>query len=139
MSDPTAALFKPLEKFEETLGECFELVTREREAHVHAETAIRRKDKFSMIAAHELRKSVNSMAGWLELFRNETLDEPAASKAIESMNRLVKRQEKIVEELIDVSEKPETKVTLRFAGKERPVRLSEPFEIRFYKRLDRFR
>jgi hypothetical protein len=36
MTNLTALLFKPSEKFEETVGECSELITREREARVRA-------------------------------------------------------------------------------------------------------
>ena len=104
MRDLTALLFKPFEKFEETLGECSELVTREREARVRAETANRQKDDFLMIVAHELRNSMNSIAGWVELLRHEKLNGPTAKTAIWSINQSVKRQVKLVEDLLDVSQ-----------------------------------
>lgn len=104
MRDLTALLFKPFEKFEETLGECSELLTREREARVRAETANRQKDDFLMIVAHELRNSMNSIAGWVELLRHEKLNGPTAKTAIWSINQSVKRQVKLVEDLLDVSQ-----------------------------------
>ena len=104
MSDLTVALFKPFEKFEETAGECIELLTREREARVRAETANRQKDEFLMIVAHELRNSMNSIVGWLELLRHEELSGPIARKAIESINRGVKRQVKLIADLLDLSQ-----------------------------------
>jgi signal transduction histidine kinase len=104
MSDLKVALFKPFEKFEETAGECFELLTREREARVRAETANRKKDEFLMIVAHELRNSMNSIVGWLELLRHEELSGPIARKAIESIDRGVKRQVKLIEDLLDLSQ-----------------------------------
>lgn len=104
MSDPKAALFKPLDKFEETVGECFEHFTREREARVRAETANRQKDEFLMMVAHELRNSMNSIVGWLELFQSEKLNKPTARQAIESINRSVKRQVKLIEDLLDASQ-----------------------------------
>ena len=104
MSDLTVALFKPFEKFEETVGECFDLISREREARVRAETANRQKDEVLMIVAHELRNSMNSIVGWLELLRHEELSGPIARKAIESINRGVKRQVKLIEDLLDLSQ-----------------------------------
>lgn len=104
MSDPKASFFKPLDKFEATIGECFELITREREARVRAEIANRQKDNFLMMVAHELRNSMNSIVGWLELFQSEKLNKPTAGRAIESINRSVKRQVKLIEDLLDVSQ-----------------------------------
>jgi signal transduction histidine kinase len=104
MSDPRAALFKPLEKLEETLGEYFELLKSEREARVRAETANRQKDEFLMIVAHELRNPLNLIAGWLKLLQCEKLNEQAARRAIEAINRGVKRQVSLIEDLLDVSQ-----------------------------------
>lgn len=104
MSDPTTSLFKPLEKFEETVGQCFELITREREARVRAETANCQKDEFLMMVAHELRNSMNTVLGWLELLQSEKLNEATARRAVESINRSAKRQAKLIEDLLDVSQ-----------------------------------
>lgn len=103
MSDLTALLFRPFEKFEETIGECSELIMREREARVRAETANRQKDDFLMLVAHELRNSMSSISGWVELLRHDNLNGPAARKAIWSINQSVKRQVDLVEDLLDVS------------------------------------
>ena len=104
MTDRTALLFKPFEKFEETAGECCELIMREREARVRAETANRQKDDFLILVAHELRNSMNSIAGWVELLRYEELNGPTAKTAIWSINQSFKRQVKLVEDLLDVSQ-----------------------------------
>ncbi len=109
MSDPTAALYKPLEKFEGTIGECFKILTRERDARVRSETANRQKDQCVINVARHLQKSMNGIAGCLVLLQCEKLNEQDARRAIRSINRSVKRQVKLIEELIDVSSKQQRK------------------------------
>lgn len=124
MSDPTVALFKPLDKFEDMVGECFEFIRREREARVRAETANRQKDEFLMIVAHELRNPLNLIVGWLELLQYEKLNEQAARRAIESINRGVKRQVKLIEDLLDVSQISNGKLRLNL----REIEIAPIFE-----------
>ncbi|HEY8562585.1 MAG TPA: HAMP domain-containing sensor histidine kinase [Pyrinomonadaceae bacterium] len=101
MSDSGCALFEPLEKLQKSLGECFEFFTREREARVRAETISRQKDEDLLIVAHELRNSMNVIAGWLASLQAGKLNKPAAERAIESIDRGVKRQVKIIDDLLD--------------------------------------
>lgn len=103
MSDPMAILLKPLNEIECAMCECFEVIKREREARLKAEEADRQKDAFLAIVAHELRNPLHSIVGWLELLRYEKLEEPVARRAIEAINRGVRLQAKIIEDLLDVS------------------------------------
>jgi signal transduction histidine kinase len=104
MSDPTAGLYKPLEKFERTLGECFKILARKRDVRVGCENANRQTDECVITVAQQLQKSMNVIAGWLELLQCEKLNQQDARRAIRSMNRSVKRQVKLIEELLDVSQ-----------------------------------
>src|SRR5690348_15786744 len=104
MSDPTVDLYKPLEKFQRTLGECFKILARKRGVRVGSETANCQKDESVITVAHQLQKSMNVIAGWLELLQCERLNQQDARRAIRSMNRSAKRQLKLIEELLDVTQ-----------------------------------
>lgn len=84
-------------------SECVGVVAREREARAVAEAANRRKDDFLAVVAHELRNPLHSMAGWMRLLRSGRLDGPNADRAIESIERGIKTQTRIVEDLLDYS------------------------------------
>ena len=112
MSDPTAGLYKPLEKFERTLGECFKILARKRDVRVGCENANRQTDECVITVAQQLQKSMNVIAGWLELLQCEKLNQQDARRAIRSMNRSVKRQVKLIEELLDVSQNSNGKTGL---------------------------
>lgn len=79
------------------------IVAREREARARAEAANRRKDDFLAVVAHELKNPLHSMAGWMQLLRSGRLDGPNADRAIESIERGIKAQTRIVEDLLDYS------------------------------------
>jgi signal transduction histidine kinase len=84
-------------------AECVGVVAREREARARAEAANRRKDDFLAVVAHELRNPLHSMAGWMRLLRSGRLDGPNADRAIESIERGIKAQTRLVEDLLDYS------------------------------------
>lgn len=104
MSDPLANLFKPLNEIEWIIDECFEFVRREHEIRLEAENANRRKDAFLAVVSHELRNTLNSIGGWVNLLCSGRLDESAAQQAVEAIKRGVKLQTKLVEDLLDVSQ-----------------------------------
>src|SRR5215207_2117920 len=84
-------------------AECVGIVAREREARARAEAANRRKDDFLAVVAHELRNPLHSMAGWMRLLRSGRLDGANADRAIESIERGIKAQTRIVDDLLDYS------------------------------------
>lgn len=79
------------------------IVAREREARARAEAANRRKDDFLAVVAHELKNPLHSMAGWMQLLRSGRLDGPNADRAIESIERGIRAQTRLVEDLLDYS------------------------------------
>lgn len=102
MSDAQTILYQPFDELKSKVGECFEIFERERSARIRAENDNRQKDAFLAIVAHELRNPLQSIVGWLELLRCETLEEPTGRRAIEAINRGVRLQTKIIEDLLDV-------------------------------------
>jgi signal transduction histidine kinase/CheY-like chemotaxis protein len=80
-----------------------QLLTRERVARAEAETANRIKDEFLATLSHELRAPLNPMLGWVQLLRGGRLDAATTALALETIERNVKTQTKLIEDLLDVS------------------------------------
>lgn len=79
------------------------LFEAERQARVEAETANRMKDEFLATISHELRSPLNSILGWVTLLREGRLSDPAASHALETVERSARAQTRIISDLLDVS------------------------------------
>ena len=78
----------------------FDAVQKAREA---AEIANRLKDEFLATVSHELRTPLNAVLGWTSLLRSTQMDEARRAKALETVERNARLQQKIVEDLLDVS------------------------------------
>lgn len=76
---------------------------REREALRQAEAASRAKDEFLATVSHELRTPLTAILGWAKMLTTGTLDANATHKALEVINRNVKAQTQLIEDLLDVS------------------------------------
>ena len=74
----------------------------EREARGAAEAASRTKDEFLSVLSHELRTPLASMTNWLRVLRVGT-DKGLRARALDSMERNIRAQTKLVEDLLDVS------------------------------------
>ncbi|MBD1909123.1 MULTISPECIES: response regulator [unclassified Leptolyngbya] len=68
-----------------------------------AQQANQTKDEFLAIVSHELRNPLNSMLGWAQLLRKRHFDDPIVSRAIETIERNAQLQNKLIEDLLDVS------------------------------------
>jgi PAS domain S-box-containing protein len=75
----------------------------EQQARADAEAANRGKDDFLAVLSHELRTPLQAMLGWLRLLRSGRLDEAAAAKALETIERNTRAQTKLIGDLLDVS------------------------------------
>jgi PAS domain S-box-containing protein len=76
------------------------LYEAERKARAEAEAANRAKDEFLSVVSHELRTPLNSMLGWLRVLRMGTGN---VTRAIDTIERSVTVQRKLIEDLLDVS------------------------------------
>jgi PAS domain S-box-containing protein len=77
----------------------FDAVQKAREA---AEIASRLKDEFLATVSHELRTPLNAVLGWTSLLRSTQMDDARRAKALETIERNAKMQQKIVEDILDV-------------------------------------
>ncbi|HYO92350.1 MAG TPA: ATP-binding protein, partial [Pyrinomonadaceae bacterium] len=79
------------------------LLTRERRARREAEEANRLKDEFLATLSHELRTPLTAMLGWTRMLRTRMLDETTSRHALETIERNVRSQTQLIEDLLDVS------------------------------------
>ena len=80
-----------------------ELLAREHAVRTQVEEASRSKDRFFAVLSHELRTPLNAMLGWTRMLRTETLDQAAAARALEVIERNTMLQARLIEDLLDVS------------------------------------
>ncbi|HEX8367932.1 MAG TPA: PAS domain S-box protein [Pyrinomonadaceae bacterium] len=79
------------------------LLQVEERARREAETANRAKDEFLSVLSHELRTPLNSMFGWTRMLRSGMLDEEKTRQAVEVIERNVRLQNSLIEDMLDVS------------------------------------
>ncbi|MEK6303814.1 MAG: ATP-binding protein [Acidobacteriota bacterium] len=79
------------------------LYEAEQQARLEAEAANRMKDEFLATVSHELRSPLNSILGWITLLREGNLDSDAATRAMETVERSARAQNRIISDLLDVS------------------------------------
>jgi PAS domain S-box-containing protein len=68
-----------------------------------ADTANRMKDEFLATVSHELRAPLNAIGGWAGVLRVGKLDAAGISKAATVIEKNVRAQAKMIEDLLDVS------------------------------------
>lgn len=72
------------------------------------------KDQFLATVSHELRTPLNAILGWARILRNVDLDETAATRALETIERNVKAQAQLIDDILDVSRIIVGKLRLNF-------------------------
>jgi signal transduction histidine kinase len=72
-----------------------------------------RKDSFLAVLAHELRSPLGAISNALHLLRSEKVDEPARRRALDSIERQLRQQGRLVDDLMDVSRITRQKIQLR--------------------------
>jgi PAS domain S-box-containing protein len=80
-----------------------QLLVREQEARLAAEEANRIKDEFIAVVSHELRTPLTAILGWTRLLSSNNLDEASATHAIKTIERNVRTQAQLIEDLLDIS------------------------------------
>ncbi len=81
---------------------------REREAALQkyadgVTQAYRLQDEFLSIASHELRTPLNAVLGWTQLLRRYNFDEATRNQRLETIERSLKRQQQLIEQILDTS------------------------------------
>jgi signal transduction histidine kinase len=100
------------------------LFAEEQSARREAEAASRMKDEFLATLSHELRTPLNAMMGWTMMLRDGKLDASLVRRALESVERNVRLQARLIEDLLDVSRI----VTGKFQLDVRPLELPSVIE-----------
>jgi PAS domain S-box-containing protein len=68
-----------------------------------AQEANRAKDEFIATLSHELRTPLNAMLGWAHMLRVNVLPPETQQRALETLERNVRTQAQLVDDLLDVS------------------------------------
>jgi len=79
------------------------LYVAESQARAQAESANRAKDEFLAVVSHELRTPLNAITGWSRMMMTGTLSAEKQRHAIEVIDRNVKAQRQIIDDLLDIS------------------------------------
>lgn len=90
------------------------------QAKKEAEEANRLKDQFLSTISHELRTPLTSVMGWISMLRSGRLDEAKIVRALETIDRNVKWQAQLIEDLLDISRIANGKMRLEL----KPLNLS---------------
>jgi signal transduction histidine kinase/ActR/RegA family two-component response regulator len=80
-----------------------ERTRRVEEAHQSAEAANRVKDEFLAIVSHELRTPLNTILAWADTLRSSVADESERLRAFEAIERSVRAETKLIDDLLDLS------------------------------------
>jgi signal transduction histidine kinase len=81
-----------------------ELLEKEQRARLMAEQANATKDEFIAVVSHELRTPLNAIAGWTKILDNKDLSEDKKALALLKIEKNLRRQTRLVEELLDFSQ-----------------------------------
>jgi len=110
---PSAAQQMMLANVVQTLGLAIErkqaeaereqLLVREKIAREHAETANRLKDEFLAVVSHELRTPLNAINGWTYMLLTRTMSSANQVHALHSIQRQVRSQNQLINDLLDVA------------------------------------
>jgi signal transduction histidine kinase len=80
-----------------------EAAVREQAARQDAERANAQKDQFLAVLSHELRTPLNAVLGWTQILQAAGPQEPTLVRALASIRRNAEAQQRLVEDLLDVS------------------------------------
>jgi signal transduction histidine kinase/CheY-like chemotaxis protein len=76
---------------------------REQQARAEAERSNQLKDDFLAVLSHELRTPLNAVLGWTQILQGKGDLDPAVGRAVGSIKRNAEAQQRLVEDLLDVS------------------------------------
>ena len=79
------------------------LLERERAVRQDAEQASRLKDEFLATLSHELRSPLNAIVGWVHIAHRHAGDNAELARSLDTIERNVRAQTQIVNDLLDMS------------------------------------
>lgn len=88
------------------------LFEKEKRARLFAEQAAKTKDEFISVVSHELRTPLNAIAGWSKILKSENLSPITKELALQKIEKNLRSQTKLVEELLDFSQMMSGKVNI---------------------------
>ncbi len=100
------------------------LLEKEQTARQSAEQANKTKDEFIAVVSHELRTPLNAIAGWARILRAEDLSSGTRKLALEKVDKNLRLQTKLIEELLEYSQI----ISEEVSPEKKPVFFSEVFE-----------
>src|SRR5207237_6629589 len=78
-------------------------LARAEAGRLQAQEANAAKDQFLATLSHELRSPLNVMLGWTQMLRSGQVSTAAAARGFDILDRNVRLQAKLIEDLLDVS------------------------------------
>ena len=89
-----------------------ERLLRSESARDAAESANRAKDEFLAVVSHELRSPLAAAVGWIDLLRGGNLERGEAERALGTIERNLRQQALLIDDLLDVSRIVSGKLTV---------------------------
>ena len=80
------------------------LLRAEQQSRIAAEQANKSKDEFLAVVSHELKTPLNAIAGWTRILKMPDISEEARATALDKIDKNLKIQTTIVEELLAFSD-----------------------------------
>lgn len=102
-SNRVAIVFKNITEQKNVEQERERLLEMEKNARRIAEENNRAKDDFLTMLSHELRAPLNAIYGWTQVLQNGEFDKDKVEEALVVIDRNVRLQSALIEDLLDVS------------------------------------
>jgi len=96
----TRQLGKALSRMARSLSD---MIHREQDARLQAETANRTKDDFLAMVSHELRTPLTAIMGWASIATHRRGDEALLTQALDTIGRAASGQARLIDDLLDLS------------------------------------
>jgi two-component system CheB/CheR fusion protein len=104
-AEPARVLLSIYDRTDETRAaqERERLLAQEESTTRQALATSRLKDEFIATVSHELRGPLNAMAGWVHVLGSGSMDPSTMSRGLAALERAVKAQTRLIEDLLDMS------------------------------------